>query len=132
MEVKKVDVFLSIEVNQEVMRAHLTFTNITPSKLHLDTWAMFVDNKVAKDYFYITDENNCAVKYIGMMVKRIFKKEDFIEIDAGEKVTACIDLEKDYRIEKGKKYSVRYSTFHPSTLEGGIMKLESNTVSVVY
>ena len=133
METKKIDVQLSIEVNDEIMRAHLIFTNVISEKLYLDTWATFVDNKARKDYFVMTDENNAEVKYVGIMVKRIFKAEDFKELKAGEKVSAYIDLEKDYRLEKGKRYLVKYSTFHPSTLNGtGIMKLESNTVEVAY
>lgn len=133
METKKIDVQLSIEVNNEIMRAHLMFTNITHDKLYLDTWAIFVDNKATKDYFYITDEDNCIVKYVGKMVKRIFKAEDFIEIHAGEKISGYINLEKDYKLEKGKRYFIKYSTLHPASLNGtGIMKLESNTVEVVY
>ena len=130
---KSIGIHLSIEITDDIIFAHLLFSNDTNEDMHLDTWAIFEGNEMRNNYFNILDEKGEEVKYVGMLLKRMFNPEDFIVFHAGEKIKASIALNDVYRFVKGNKYSIKYSTYHPASLdEKGIMKLESNSVEINY
>lgn len=132
MEKKFVDIQLEIEVNGNMMLAHLVFSNNTADKIYLDKKTICTSGKVRRNIFNITDEDNKAVIYTGMMEKRIVVPEDFIPFNAGEKIETSIVLNEIYKVNKGHKYIVQYSVYNPSYNKGGINKMESNKVEVNY
>jgi hypothetical protein len=132
MDNKKIDVQLAVEVKDEIVLAHLHFTNVSTEQIRLDTWAIFADKKIRNDYFKIFDEKNKEVDYTGMLVKRMFRPEDYIVFNAGEKIEASIEIQSVYELLKGKKYIINYFTYHPASLDRGLIQLESNTVEFSY
>jgi predicted transcriptional regulator len=133
MHDKPIEVNLAIEIKGESVIAHLLFTNASEERIYLDTWAIFANNSIRNDYFKIVNGKNKAVDYTGMMVKRMFRKEDFIEFNAGDQIETSIDIHSTYKLIRGKKYTVNYFTYHPASLEdGGLIELESNKVEFQY
>lgn len=133
MDNKKIDVHLTVEVKEDLVLAHLRFTNVSTENIHLDTWAIFADKKISNDYFKIVNEKNKEVDYTGMLVSRVFRPEDYIVFNAGDKIETSIDIHSVYELVKGKKYIINYVTYHPATLEsGGLLQLESNKVEFRY
>lgn len=132
MEKNFVDIQLEVEVNENIMLAHLVFSNDTTDKIYLDKKTICTNGKVRRNIFKITDEDNKAVSYIGMMEKRIVVPEDFIPVNSGEKIETSIVLNEIYKVDKGHKYTVQYSVYNPSYNKGRLNKMESNKVEVNY
>jgi hypothetical protein len=128
-----IDIKLSIERKGDEIISHLIFSNNSSNNIDLDTWAIFADKEIRNNYFEIMDEDNNKVKYTGMLIKRMFRPEDYIPIKPGEKISTSISINDVYKLVKGKKYTIRYFMYHPSSLEGdGLMVLESNKVKILY
>jgi hypothetical protein len=128
-----VEIQLEVEVNGSEMLAHLVFFNNTGETLYLDTKTICTNGQTRRNIFNITDESNGKIKYAGIMEKRFVAPEDFIPIDPGDKIETNIILNEVYRVNKGQKYFIQYSVYHPSyNDEQGINKMESNIVEVVY
>ena len=109
MDNKKIDIHLTVEVKDDVVLAHLHFTNVSTEQIHLDTWAIFADKRIRNDYFKIFNEKNKIVDYTGMMVKRMFRPEDYMVFNFGDKIDTSIEIHSVYELLKGKKYIINYS-----------------------
>jgi hypothetical protein len=128
-----VSVNLSLDVQSELLIANLSFENQSNDSVYLDSWAVFINNKIYNNFFVVVDENNHKIDYIGMLGNRPFRKENFIELGARKKINVSIVLSDVYRIIKGKKYAINYYKFHPTSLQNdGLMILQSNTVDFTY
>ncbi|WP_207515222.1 hypothetical protein [Longitalea luteola] len=133
MEKTFADVQLDVEVRGEIMLAHLIFTNSTSDKIYLDTKTICTSGKTRRNIFKIMSADNEKVKYTGMMEKRIVVPEDFIPLDSGDEIRTSVELNQVYKINKGSKYIIQYSVYHPSYLdEGPLNKLVSNSIEVIY
>jgi len=128
-----VDIHLIVEVKERGMLAHLVFLNNTNETLYLDTKTICANGQTRRNIFTIMDANNDKVKYTGIMEKRFVVPEDFIPINSGNKIETNINLNEVYKVNKGQKYFIQYSVYHPSYLDKqGLEKLESNIVEVFY
>jgi hypothetical protein len=133
MEEKFVDIHLSVDIDKDLLLAQVQFLNNSDREIYLDTKTICSDNRTRRSVFDITDEYQNKVAYKGVLVKRIVVPEDYISLKAGEKIEAKIVLNEVYKIEKGHKYKIQYSVFHPTYMdEAGFTKLESNNVDVDY
>src|SRR4051812_20756018 len=113
LQVKKIEVNLSINIVGEEVVAYVIFLNNTPDLIYLDTWTICVDNIMTRDIFSVRDENNKHVLYSGRMAYRIIREEDFIELNSGESVISMITINKEYKLIKGRKYSIRFCVCNP-------------------
>ncbi|THU41189.1 hypothetical protein FAM09_03485 [Niastella caeni] len=133
MEEKFVDIYLSVDIKKDLLLAHVQFFNNSDTEIFLDTKTICSDNRTRRSVFHITDENQNKVQYQGILVKRVVVPEDYVPLKAGEKIEATIVLNEVYKLEKGHKYNIQYSVFHPTYMdEAGFTKLESNQVEVNY
>jgi len=127
------DIQLSISINESEMTAHLSFTNNTNKKIFLDKLTICYDDEIQNNLFKVIDSNNNRVAYKGVMVKRDVRAEDFIGVDPGEMIENNISLDAVYKVNKGNMYTIQYYAYNPSYLEKSeLMKLESNTIEVLY
>jgi hypothetical protein len=128
-----VDIQLAVEVKENEMIAHLVFFNNTDETLYLDTKTICTNGQTRRNIFNITDSNSNKIKYAGIMEKRFVVPEDFIPINSGDNIETNIILNEVYKVNKGQKYFIQYSVYHPSYMdEQGLSKFESNTVEIVY
>ena len=133
MEALLVDIQLTVKINGSEMIAFLCFKNVDSKKLYLDEQTICFDNRVRGNYFKVNDEQGEKVDYIGMLVSREIKPELFVTLNPTEKVEAKISLNEVYELKKGMKYTIQYSTYHPSYLkEQHFAKIESNKVELTY
>ncbi|WP_143774268.1 hypothetical protein [Niastella vici] len=130
---KFVDIHLTVDIITDLLLAHVQFLNNSDKEIYLDTKTICSDNRTTRSVFDITDEHQNKVKYKGVLVKRVVVPEDYISLKVGEKIEAQIVLNEVYKLEKGNKYNIQYSVFHPTYMdEAGFTKLESNKVEVSY
>jgi hypothetical protein len=128
-----INITLSVDVLGKSIMANLIFRNDSSSMIHLDSWAVFTDNDILNNYFEIKNDANQKIRYKGMMAYRKFKDEDFIEFKSNQVIMVSVPLDEVYAFEKGRKYTVKYNTFHPTSLQNnGLMILQSNTVEITY
>ena len=81
----------------------------------------------------IKNEKGKEVDYTGIKVSRDIIPENFFVLNSGEKIESDIKLSEVYELKKGKKYTIQFSTYHPSYLEPQeLTKLESNVIEVNY
>lgn len=67
------------------------------------------------------------------LVKRVFRPEDYIVFNTGDKIETIIDIHSVYELIKGNKYIINYFNYHPASLDvGGLLQLESNKVEFRY
>jgi hypothetical protein len=129
----ELDIELSAHVVNGELVAHLSFVNNTENRLYLDEQTVCYNNRIRGDFFKIKNEKGKEVDYTGMKVCRDIDPELFIKLNSGEKLETDINLSEVYEIKKGKKYTIHYSTYHPSYLkEQELTKIGSNEVEVVY
>lgn len=130
---KFVDIHLSVDLNKDLLLAHVLFLNNTDEEIYLDAKTICSDNITRRSVFEITDEHQNKAKYQGVLVKRVVVAEDYIPLKVGEKIEAVIVLNEVYKLEKGHKYNIQYAVFHPTYMnDAGFTKLESNMVEVNY
>jgi hypothetical protein len=128
-----IDIQLTVEVKGSEMIAFLCFKNADSKKIYLDEQTICFDNRVRGNYFKVNDEQGEKVDYIGMFVSREIRPELFVTLNPTEKIETNISLNEVYEIQRGKKYTIQYSTYHPSYLqEQHFAKIESNKVEITY
>ena len=130
---KFLDISLSININENEITAHLSFTNNADKIIFLDKLTICYDDEIQNNLFKVIDENNNRVGYKGVMLKRDVSFEDFIAVEPGKKIENVISLDKVYKVNKGNVYTVQYYAYNPSFENmSKLMKLESNKVDVAY
>lgn len=133
MEVKLPNTRLSLELKQNDLIAHLSFTNNTPKGLYLDMQTICFDGELERNLFTIVDKENKRIEYDGMMIKRDVEPDDFTVLEAGETKEINVKLNEVYKLTKGQEYHIQYVAFNPPYLEEqGLMKFQSNIVKVTY
>jgi hypothetical protein len=129
------NVQLSVEVKEDELEATLLFINNTSTKLYLDGMTLCWDNSIKRNMFTITDQKSKEVDYIEAIRNRVIRSEDFVQIEAGEQFKSCVNINKAYNVKKGKRYSIQYSTYNPSSYDPNddvLIKMESNKVEIDY
>lgn len=133
MEVKIIDIELSAQVINGQLIAHLCLVNDTSKKMYLDEQTICYNNRIRGDFFKIKNDKGKDVDYTGIKVCRDIKDEHFITLNPGETLETYITLSEVYELKKGRKYTIQYSTYHPSYLEEDeLAKIESNVIEIVY
>lgn len=133
MGVKVIDIELSARVINGQLVAHLCLLNNSSNNMYLDEQTICYNNRVRGDFFKIKNEKCEDVDYTGIKVSRDINPENFILLAPAEKLETDISLSDVYELEKGRKYVIQYSTYHPSYLdEDELTKLKSNVVEIVY
>lgn len=124
---------LSVCVIHGELIVHLSLVNNSPDKMYLDEQTICYNGRVRGDFFKIKNEKGKEVDYTGIKVSRDIIPENFFVLNSGEKIESDIKLSEVYELKKGKKYTIQFSTYHPSYLEPQeLTKLESNIVEVNY
>lgn len=133
MEQITINVQLTVEKIDDDLIAHLVFNNDTSKQLSLDKHTICRDGKFRKSVFEITDAKGKKVSYYGIMIKRVVREVDFMMIEPGQALEASVALNDGYRLEPGKKYSIRYYAINPGLSEDApFVEMISNTVSIHY
>jgi hypothetical protein len=133
MKEKIVDIFMSVENKTNEVIANLCFMNVASKKVFLDEQTICYDRTVRGDYFKIYDESGKKVDYIGVLVSRDITPECFLILNPEQKLETSVNLSEIYKLEKGEKYTIQYSTYHPSYLnEQEFTKIGSNMVEIDY
>ena len=133
MAVKIIDIELSARVINGQLVAHLCLVNNSSNNMYLDEQTICYNNRVRGDFFKIKNEKCEDVDYTGIKVCRDIKPENFIPLAPAEKLETDINLSDVYELEKGRKYAIQYSTYHPSYLEEEeLTKIKSNVIEIVY
>lgn len=131
--VKIINMELSVCVIHGELIVHLSLVNNSPDKMYLDEQTICYNGRVRGDFFKIKNEKGKEVDYTGIKVSRDIIPENFFVLNSGEKIESDIKLSEVYELKKGKKYTIQFSTYHPSYLEPQeLTKLESNIVEVNY
>lgn len=133
MEKTAIEVHLSVEIEEQIMVAHLTFKNVTSTDLYLDKYTICFDGKFRNNVFEITNGKGKMVDYSGVMMKRLIKPEHFIVLAADEEIKVSLKLNDAYKLVTGKKYVVQFYAFNPG-LQGNssLMEMASNKVEIIY
>ena len=133
MSQKLVDIDLTVVVKGNQIIGHLVFSNNTDERIFLERLTICYNSNIQNNLFKVLDKNNNRIDYKGVMRKRDISPEDFIAVYPGENIETNIELDKVYKVEKGKRYAIQYYAYNPSYKDKiGLTKLESNTVEVVY
>ena len=133
MQNETLDIILSVEQSGDDIIAHLLFHNNGEGNIYLDSWVISIGNIFVNDIFSICDENNKRVSYSGMMACRDVVPEDFVVLNPQEEIKTNITVNKGYRLEKGKKYTIQYCANNVSYLDKQeLMELWSNKVEIFY
>lgn len=133
MEETSIVINLSIEQKENLLVAHLLFFNNSPNKYYLDKYTICYNAEFTRDVFRIFDEQYGKADYVGPMVKRKIKPEDFISLESGESVKTRVILNNGYKLRRGRNYNIQYSVYNLDYLKvQAIMLIESNKVEVVY
>ena len=130
----KIEVKLSIEVNNKSILAHLIFQNGSDSSIYLNKQLTYFDGRVRNDYFKIIDSKGTSVDYLGVMADCTRTPDEYILLGPGETVNSIIPLETVYELKEGGTYSVQYYGYNP-TMKGEqpqLMKMQSNEVKISY
>lgn len=94
---------LTGEANQSISQGVLvtySITNTSTEPLFLLPWYTPLEGFMSK-LFNLVDEQHNVLPYQGPMIKRMMPKpDDFIVIAAGETVSAQLDLQQAYHLEK--------------------------------
>ena len=129
------NVQLVVEVRGNELIASLLFKNNTSSKLYLDGMTLCWKNKIERNMFVITDQNNDKVFYIASIKNREIRAEDFIKLEAGEEFESTVNVNEAYGIKRGVNYTIQYVTYNPSSYDpkdNTLIKMESNKVEIAY
>ena len=130
---KNIKVDLTLTIKENSLLAHLVFSNNTSNELLLDKFLICYNNSIRKNLFKVFDDKNHEVDYLGPYVKRFITEEDYILLNPGEKMETIVSLNEAYEVKNGKRYTIQYSAYHPTDIEGSeITKIESNSVEIVY
>jgi hypothetical protein len=137
MQNKTLDIRLSLEQIGDDIIAHVLFRNNGADTIYLDSWTICTRDVFTRHNFSICDKNNDnkdnRVLYIGMMVKRVVVPEDFVILNPQEEIETKITVNKGYKIEKGKKYTIQFCAHNPTYLgKQELMELWSNKVEIDY
>ncbi|WP_207515224.1 hypothetical protein [Longitalea luteola] len=133
MDQSSLNIKLNIEKRQDLLVAHLLFSNNTTDEIYLDRQTLCTDSKTHRNVFKVFDEKKNKVDYVGRFVNREVRPEDFFALKAGESVQTSVVLSEVYKITTGNKYFIQYSVFHPTYMDdAGFTNLESNIVEVSY
>lgn len=113
--------------------AHLELKNISDHTIFLDTHSIGLSDEPTSRMFDIRDENGNIIPYKGMLVKRKYSKDDFIEVRSGGLIKTSTILNRWYEFPKGeKKYSITYNSINHSHNQQDMFEMESNNVVVDY
>ena len=127
------NVLLTVERVDQVLKAHLVFANNTSEKILLDKYTVCLDGKFRNNVFEITNSKGKEVNYYGIMMKRLLSEDDYIVFEPGGVLKVTVALNDAYRIEFGQKYSIKYYAFNPGLNERfPLMEMISNTVTIHY
>lgn len=129
------NVQLSVEVKGEVVEATLLFINNTTTKLYLDGMTLCWNNKIERNMFVITCENDEKVSYTRKIKNRIVRSEDYVQLNVDEQFKTTVNINEAYKLQKGNRYTIQYSTYNPSSYDPddeGLIKMESNKVEIIY
>jgi hypothetical protein len=133
MEPITINVQLTVEKVDQNLIAHLVFKNETSEKFLLDKYTICLDGKFRKSVFEITDAKGKKVSYFGIMVKRVVSEDDFIQLEPGQSIKVSVKLNDAYRLEPGKKYSIKYFAYNPGLSENSpFIEMISNPISIHY
>ena len=133
MEETSIVINLTVEQRENVLVAHLLFFNNSSIKYYLDKYTICYNGEFTREVFKIIDEKNNKLDYMGAMIKRKIKPEDFMPLDSGDSIKTRVILNNVYRLRRGRKYSIQYTVFNLDYLRvQEIMLIESNKVDVVY
>jgi hypothetical protein len=137
MQNKTLDIRLSVEQIADDIIAHVLFRNNGTDSIYLDTWTICTRDVLTREAFSICDLNNDnkdnRVLYFGMMISRDVKLENFVVLNPQQEIKTRITVNKAYKLEKGKNYSIRYCAYNPSCPgKQGLMELWSNKVEIFY
>jgi len=133
MKDKLIDINLSVIITGNEVVANLGFINTTSKKVYLDQQTVCYGNEVRGNYFKIRNEKGKDVDYKGMLLCRDINPEYFVMLNPNEKFETKVNLSEVYELKKGKKYTIQYSTYHPSYLkEQELTKIESNVIEMLY
>ena len=86
-----------------------TFTNPSSWTISVLKWHTPLEGHLTYDTFSITDaQTGQTLEYEGMMVKRGDPDaSSFVELPAGQSLTATTDLTESYPLQKGHRYTIR-------------------------
>ena len=137
MQNKTLDIRLSAEQIGDDIVAHVLFRNNGGDTIYLDAWTICTRDVFTNNVFSICDKNNDnkdnRVLYIGRMVCRDVEPEDFVALKPQEEIKTRITVNKGYKIEKGKKYTIQFCAHNPSCPgKQELMELWSNKVEINY
>ena len=86
----------------------VTLTNVTNDTLHILRWRTPMTKNIGNDMF-VVNNNGQRVKYIGPLIKRRSPtRQDYIGVEAGEKITNEIDISKLYDLALKGNYTIQY------------------------
>jgi hypothetical protein len=135
MEVKdkKLNIDLSVEVNNSEVIAEVLFSNNSLQLIYLDGWSIGLYKILTSSIFSIADKDNNRIPYKGMMGSRKIVPEDFIALNPGENIRTKITVNKDYELIKGHKYIIRFCAINPACPgKQPTLDLWSNKVEITY
>ena len=130
----KIEVKLSVEVNDKSILAHLIFQNESGSSIYLNKQLTYFGGRVRNDYFKIVDSKGASVDYLGVMANCTRMPDEYILLEPGEIVNSTIPLETVYEFKEGGMYNIQYYGYNP-TMKGEqpqLMKMQSNEVKITY
>jgi hypothetical protein len=133
MDIKTISIELSAKVINDELLANLSLVNDTSNEMYLDEQTICYEGRVRGDFFKIKNEQGEDVDYTGLKVSRDIKPENFIILTSGQKIEVNVNLSKVYELIKGMKYTIQYSTYHPSCFDDeDLTKIESNKVEISF
>ena len=135
MELLLFNVQLYVEIKQNELIASLVFKNNTSSKLYLDGMTLCWENKIDRNMFVITDQDNKKVSYIGSIKNRVIRPEDFVQLEKEGEFKSTVNINEAYGIKKGGNYTIQYVTYNPSSYDPNdetLIKMESNKVEIAF
>lgn len=129
-----VEVKLSVEIINKVVKAHLSFQNKSGRSILLNKQVMYYGGEVFNNYFKIEDSKGVRIDYLGVMANCIRTPDEYIQLGPDEAINSIIPLEKYYELKEDEKYKIQYSAFNPSYKgeSWGLMEMESNKVVISY
>jgi hypothetical protein len=129
-----VEVKLSVEIINRVVKAHLSFQNKSESSILLNKQVMYYGGEVFNNYFEIENSKGVRTDYLGVMANCIRTPDEYIQVAPGEIINSTIQLDEFYELKEGEMYKIKYSAFNPSYKgeSWGLMEMQSNNVKISY
>jgi hypothetical protein len=133
IQIKPIDIKLTIETKGKSLIAALHFFNSTCKRFYLDKHSICFHGKFTRNVFAIIDDRYTKVQYIGETVNRLVQPEEIIWLDVGSYIKTTVAINEGYKLQKGKRYAVQYAVYNlPCWCKQEVVRLESNKVTVVY